>query len=224
MMNKLDYSISLIKGCCVTGNTKVWTVDGIKSFKELADTEGDVKVYCLDIDGNIKMSKMFHPRVTGYNIDVFRITLSDGTEFNVTENHMLLTQYGYMMACDLDEGDKIVKLKNGLDTPSDIDEKDKMFTEYEGTKKGTVIKKCEVTGEEFECVWEEREICTKTGYETDLYNMKKDVVTSSANYEYVEVKNVEFLGKENVYNGTVAVYHNYFTVDENTNTIVNQMN
>ena len=178
MMNKLDYSISLIKGCCVTGNTKVWTVDGIKSFKELADTEGDVKVYCLDIDGNIKMSKMFHPRVTGYNIDVFRITLSDGTEFNVTENHMLLTQYGYMMACDLDEGDKIVKLKNGLDTPSDIDEKDKMFTEYEGTKKGTVIKKCEVTGEEFECVWEEREICTQTGYETDLYNMKKDVVTS----------------------------------------------
>ena len=48
-------------------------------------------------------------------------------------------------------------------------------------------------------------------------------MTSSENYEYVKVKSVEFFGRENVYNGTVAVYHNYFTVDENTNTIINQM-
>ena len=223
-MNKLNPSISVLDACCVTGNTKLWTVDGIKSFKELADTEEDVNVYCLDIDGKIRMSKMFHPRITGYNIEFLRITLADGTELNMTENHMVLTKEGYVMAGDLQEGDEIVKMKNVSDLPTEISETDKRFTEYEGTKKGTVIKRCEVTGEEFECVWEERELCTKTGYEADLFNMKKDVMTSSENYEYVEVKSVEFFGRENVYNGTVAVYHNYFTVDENTNTIINQMN
>ena len=216
--------ISIINACCVTGNTKLWTVDGIKSFKELADTEEDVNVYCLDIDGNIKMSKMFHPRITGYNIEFLRVTLDDGTELNVTENHMVLTKRGYVMAGDLEEGDEVVKMKPTVSLPADISETDKRFTEYEGTKKGTVIKWCEVTGDEFECVWEERELCTKTGYEADLFNMKKDVITSSDNYEYVKVENVEFFGRENVYNGTVAVYHNYFTVDENTNTIINQMN
>lgn len=216
--------ISIINACCVTGNTKLWTVDGIKSFKELADTEEDVNVYCLDIDGNIKMSKMFHPRITGYNIEFLRVTLDDGTELNVTENHMVLTKRGYVMAGDLEEGDEVVKMKPTASLPADISETDKRFTEYEGTKKGTVIKRCEVTGDEFECVWEERELCTKTGYEADLFNMKKDVITSSDNYEYVKVENVEFFGRENVYNGTVAVYHNYFTVDENTNTIINQMN
>ena len=216
--------ISIINACCVTGNTKLWTVDGIKSFKELADTEEDVNVYCLDIDGKIKMSKMFHPRITGYNIEFLRVTLDDGTELNVTENHMVLTKRGYVMAGDLEEGDDVVKMKPAVSLPADISETDKRFTEYEGTKKGTVIKRCEVTGDEFECVWEERELCTKTGYEADLFNMKKDVITSSDNYEYVKVENVEFFGRENVYNGTVAVYHNYFTVDENTNTIINQMN
>ena len=216
--------ISIINACCVTGNTKLWTVDGIKSFKELADTEEDVNVYCLDIDGKIKMSKMFHPRITGYNIEFLRITLDDGTELNVTENHMILTKRGYVMAGDLEEGDEVVKMKPAVSLPADISEMDKRFTEYEGTKKGTVIKRCEVTGDEFECVWEERELCTKTGYEADLFNMKKDVITSSDNYEYVKVENVEFFGRENVYNGTVAVYHNYFTVDENTKTIINQMN
>ena len=216
--------ISIINACCVTGNTKLWTVDGIKSFKELADTEEDVNVYCLDIDGKIKMSKMFHPRITGYNIEFLRVTLDDGTELNVTENHMVLTKRGYVMAGDLEEGDEVVKMKPAVSLPADISETDKRFTEYEGTKKGTVIKRCEVTGDEFGCVWEERELCTKTGYEADLFNMKKDVITSSDNYEYVKVENVEFFGRENVYNGTVAVYHNYFTVDENTNTIINQMN
>jgi intein/homing endonuclease len=137
---------------------------------------------------------------------------------------MVLTKEGYVMAGDLNEGDEIVKMKDVSNLPSEISEADKRFTEYEGTKKGTVIKRCEVTGDEFECVWEERELCTKTGYESDLFNMKKDVMTSSENYEYVKVKSVEFFGRENVYNGTVAVYHNYFTVDENTNTIINQMN
>ena len=206
---------------CVTGDTKVWTVEGLKTFKELAETNDDVNVYCLDGDGNIKVSKMFHPRVSGYNVELVKITLTDGTVLKATVNHMFLTDDGYVMTGDLFDGYKIVTIKNNVVLPSDIDEEDKQFTEYTGTKKGTVIKKCEVSGEEFECIWDEREICTREGYEADLYNIKlHKVCTSSDNYEYKTVEDVEFIGREDVYNGTVAIYHNYFTVDENTNTIV----
>lgn len=210
---------------CVTGSTKVWTVNGIKSFQDLAAADEDVLVYCLDVDGNIKVSKMFHPRLTGYSIEVMKVYLTDGTELNVTLNHMILTKRGYVMAGDLEEGDEIVTIKKNVALPTKIEENDKRFTEYTGTKKGTVIKTCEITGKEFECVWDEREVCTIDGYEADLYNIKSQVSTKSNNYEYKTVDRVEFPeSKTNVYNGTVAVYHNYFTVDENTNTIVNQLN
>lgn len=210
---------------CVTGSTRVWTVDGMKSFQELAAVDEDVLVYCLDADGDVRISKMFHPRLSGYSIEVMKVYLADGTELNVTLNHMLLTRNGYVMAGDLNEGDEIVTIKNNVILPMDIREEDKRFTEYTGTKKGTVIKTCEVTGEEFECVWDEREVCTIDGYEADLYNIKTQVNTQSVNYEYKRVEGVEFPeSRTNVYNGTVAVYHNYFTVDEKTNTIVNQLN
>lgn len=211
---------------CVTGDTKLWTVEGLKSFKELADVGDDVDVYCLDDEGNIKMSKMFHPRLSGYDMTIMEITLEDGTILKATPNHMFLTDEGYVYAGDLYEGYKLVTIKNNVALPSDIDEEDKQFTEYTGTKKGTVIKKCEVSGEEFECIWDEREVCTREGYEADLYNIKlSKVCTSSDNYVFKTVENVRTLDKkENVYNGTVAIYHNYFTVDENTNTIVNQLN
>ena len=210
---------------CVTGSTKVWTLDGVKTFGELAEANEDVKVYCLDDDGNVKVSKMFHPRITGYNIELVKITLDDGTILDTTFNHRFLTTDGYTAAEDLFEGDQLITLKKDITPPADIDEKDIEFTEYTGTKKGTVIKKCEVSGEEFECVWDEREVCTREGYEADLYNIKSNVTTKSDNYEYKTVTKVEFpVERENVYNGTVAVYHNYFTVDDNTGTIINQLN
>ena len=210
---------------CVSGSTKVWTVDGVKSIQDLAAADEDVLVYCLDVDGNIKVSKMFHPRLSGYSIEVMKVFLTDGTELNVTLNHMILTKEGYVMAGDLYEGDEIVTIKKNVALPTEIEENDKRFTEYTGTKKGTIIKTCEVTGEEFECVWDEREVCTIDGYEADLYNIKSQVSTKSDNYEYKTVERVEFPeSKTNVYTGTVAVYHNYFTVDEKTNTIVNQLN
>ena len=210
---------------CVTGSTKVWTVDGFKSMQELAEANEDVNVYCLDVDGNIRISKMFHPRITGYNIELFRIILSDDSEFCVSPNHMFLTRNGYISADELNESHEVIAIKSGVRLPSDILQQDRRFTDFTPTKKGTVIKRCEVTDEEFECVWDEREVCTKNGYESDLYGIKSRPNTNSKNYEYKRVKSVEYLEeRENVYNGTVAVYHNYFTTDDRTNTIVNQLN
>lgn len=210
---------------CVTGSTKVWTVDGFKSIQELAEANEDVNVYCLDVDGNIRISKMFHPRITGYNIALFRIILSDDSEFCVSPNHMFLTRDGYVSADELNESHELVVIKNDVYLPDDILPQDLRFIEFMPTKKGTVIKRCEVTGEEFECVWDEREICTKNGYEADLYGIRSNLNIDSENFGFKAVKSVEYLEeRENVYNGTVAVYHNYFTIDDRTNTIVNQLN
>ena len=210
---------------CVTGNTRVWTVEGMKTFKELSDNGEDVDVYCLDSEGNMKISRMFHPRLTGYGVDIVNVVLSDGTSLEMTENHTILTDGGYVQACDLCEGDMVAVVKEGIPLPSGIDDADRRFTDYTGTKKGTVIKVCEVTGQEFECIWDEREVCTSGGYEPDMHGIRGMGRIESPYIGYVPVSGVVFTGsREKVYNGTVAVYHNYFTCDENTGTMVNQLN
>lgn len=210
---------------CVTGDTKVWTVNGVKSFKELADADKDVNVYCIDADGNVKVSRMFHPRLTG-RVATARIVLENGTVLNATSNHMFLTKDGYVAVEDLMEGDRIASLKNDYAvTASGIEEDIKRFTEYTGTKKGTVIKTCEVSGEEFECTWDEREQCAKAEYEADLYEIKGINYIPPTYYDFLTVQTIEFSEERtDVYNGTVAVYHNYFTIDENTDAAINQLN
>lgn len=214
---------------CVTGDTKVWTTNGAKTFSELAESNDDVMVYCFDADGNIKISKMLHPRLTGYNIQILRVTLDNGSEFNVTPQHMFLTRNGYVAAEDLVIGDEFVLVNQYMNLPTEIEDSIKAYTEYESTKKGTVIKRCEVTGEEFECDWDEREICAKLEFGSELYTeniekLKESISESVGNYACHIVLSVEPVKKENVYNGTVAVYHNYFTIDKNESTIVNQLN
>ena len=213
---------------CVTGDTKVITTEGVKSFKELADSNDDVLVYCLNMNGEIIVSKMFHPRVTGYRMPITEITLDDGTKLKATQNHSFLTDSGYQMVDDLVEGVDIIlsfPTPEGDEIPTCIEE----FTECKGTKKGTVIKKCELTGEEFECPWEERETSTAPEAESDFYrNLKKiwgSIERNSSGDGDHLVTDIKVLDEpEDVYNGTVAVYHNYFTIDENTGTIVNQLN
>lgn len=214
---------------CVTGDTKVWTTNGDKTFSELAESNDDVMVYCFDADGNIKISKMLHPRLTGYNIQILRVTLDNGSEFNVTPQHMFLTRNGYVAAEDLVIGDEFVLVNQYMNLPTEVEDSIKIYTEYEGTKKGTVIKRCEVTGDEFECDWDEREICAKLEFGSELYiknieKLKESISESVGNYACHIVLSVKPVKKENVYNGTVAVYHNYFTIDKNESTIVNQLN
>lgn len=214
---------------CVTGDTKVWTTNGAKTFSELAESNDDVMVYCFDADGNIKISKMLHPRLTGYNIQILRVTLDNGSEFNVTPQHMILTRNGYVAAEDLVIGDEFVLVNQYMNLPTEVEDSIKAYTEYEGTKKGTVIKRCEVTGEEFECDWDEREICAKLEFGSELYTeniekLKERISESVGNYACHIVLSVEPVKKENVYNGTVVIYHNYFTIDKNESTIVNQFN
>lgn len=215
---------------CVTGDTKVFTVNGVETFRELAEKNNDVMVYCLNDDGEIKNSKMLHPRLSGYNVVIMKITLADGTVLKVTPQHMLLTKNGYVSAEDILEGEEIVTINKDITLPDEVEDAVKPYVNFLSTKKGTIIKKCEVTGDDFECDWDEREICAKEEFGSELYTgniekLKVLISESVGNYSSQPVINVEVMNeRQNVYNGTVSVYHNYFTIDEKTNTIVNQLN
>lgn len=215
---------------CVTGDTKVITTEGIKSFKELADSNDDVLVYCLNDKGEIVVSKMFHPRITGYKMNIMKVELEDGSIFKVTPNHQFLTPTGYETVDDMDSYYNGM-ITVGFELPDDkeVHWKVREYSEYTSTKKGSIIKKCEVSDQPFEVAWDERELSVSVENQDKEYRKLKNVWSSIESnicdsYPYYNVGVEELDEEEDVYNGTVAVYHNYFTIDENTGTIVNQLN
>ena len=95
---------------CVTGDTKVAVADGrgYVAFAELAKEGKDVDVYCIDDNGNIVISKMVHPRITGYNEKIIEVSIENGFSLKCTPNHKLLTNNrGYVEAKDLKIGDSL---------------------------------------------------------------------------------------------------------------------
>lgn len=74
---------------CLTGDTKVAVADGRTNvtIKELAEAGRDVPVLACDNAGNIVTKLMRNPRITGYNKDIYRVTLDDGNHIDCTSNH-----------------------------------------------------------------------------------------------------------------------------------------
>ncbi len=95
---------------CVTGDTKVAVADGrgYVSFEQLVNEGNDVDVYCIDDEGNLTISKMINPRISGYNKDIYEVTLENGHKLKCTANHKLLTNNkGYVEVKDLNIGDSL---------------------------------------------------------------------------------------------------------------------
>ena len=95
---------------CVTGDTLIATLCGKAiPIKELADSGKDVLVYAFDRESKeIKISKGVHPRKTGSNMPVYKITLDDGTTFRTTHNHKLILRNGESVEVrDLNIGDSL---------------------------------------------------------------------------------------------------------------------
>lgn len=222
-MNKLN-------SCC-TGDTLVLTIDGPVRFDELAKKGEDVIVYCYNEQGKIVLSKMFNPRITGYKQSIVEIVLENGFTLKTTDNHELLTDLGYFSVNELYEGDNIIVEDWSIEKMSDeIDNLARLYSDITSTKKGTVIKTCEVCGKEFEVDWNEREQCSDIEHQRELYfdvlsRIKKNINTNTKDNKTEQIIKYHFLNdREDVFNGTVAKYHNYFVYDEKTNSIVNQLN
>lgn len=92
---------------CLTGDTKVAVADGRTNvtIKELAEAGRDVPVLACDNAGNIVTKLMRNPRITGYNKDIYRVTLDDGNHIDCTSNHKFRLSDGtYKEVKDLSKG------------------------------------------------------------------------------------------------------------------------
>jgi len=95
---------------CVTGDTLIYVADGRTnvSIKELAEEDKDVPVFCLDNDGKIAIRTMRNPRVTGKNVNIYKVTLDDGSVVKATGNHKLRLRSGeYKRVDELRKGESV---------------------------------------------------------------------------------------------------------------------
>lgn len=221
-----------VNACC-SGDTMVMTAYGVKSFEDLAKEGKDVPVYCLDENGEYAISMMIHPRITGYNVEVFKVRLENGMEFKVTPTHRMLSDIGYIEAGDIVSGDDSMLIfeltyDDELICDDVVDDYSERYTNL--TKKGTLMKACEYCGEMFETIWDEREVCACEEHHShlmekmDAEHRNMELICKKYTKGKLKVVSVEYIGRMNVYNGTVEQYHNYFTVNERKNLMINQLN
>lgn len=73
---------------CVTGDTLIMTLDGPRTFRELAEAGQDVKVYAWHPETNDMVIRwMRRPHKTGIQQPILNITLDTGTVVRCTPNH-----------------------------------------------------------------------------------------------------------------------------------------
>ena len=220
-----------VNACC-SGDMKVMTAYGAKSFRDLANEGKDVPVYCLNESGEYTLSMMINPRISGYDMEVYRVRLCNGLTFEVTAEHSMLTDDGYIDVNDfmaVIDGLMLFEIK-----PDDELLYDNVIENYDEkyknlTKKGSLMKCCEYCGDMFEVIWNEREVCCCQEHYPQLFEKVNEIHNKIAknckcSCGYSTIVGIEYIGRMDVYNGTVEQYHNYFIIDEKTNLMVNQIN
>lgn len=105
---------------CVTGDTLVAVADSRRSvtMKELSDIGDDVMVHAYDNDaGKHVVKKMRHPRLTGDNVDIYKVTFDSGDTIDVTGNHEFKMRNGKYRSTDsLVNGDSLFISNRIMDT------------------------------------------------------------------------------------------------------------
>lgn len=87
---------------CLTAETLVSVADGrgLVPIKQLADEGVDVPVYALGFDGKTVIKTMRNPRITGFNVPVYRVNIEGGHSFKATANHKVLLKDGSYVEID----------------------------------------------------------------------------------------------------------------------------
>ena len=232
---------------CLTGDTKVAVADGRTNvtIKELADAGKDIPVLACDNDGNIITKMMRHPRITGYNKDIYRVTLDDGNHIDCTSNHKFRLSDGtYKEVKDLSIGValhintlsveeykrySVQEVLNTKITPNlQLDSVEQLCEEaksqgYEVKIDNDIVlvkRVCEECGKEHFVPFTHREIafCSPDCLNIHLKSKEKNVTkTTNANSDIISAENwsvrfvssIEYIGKQDVYTGTVDDVHNY---------------
>ena len=103
---------------CFSGETLIAVADGRNtvSMKQLAEEGKDIPVYSADkITGKVSIKMGRHPRITGYNKKLIRITLDDNSHFDVTPDHKCFLRDGSeVLAKNLKAGDSLPRFDKTL--------------------------------------------------------------------------------------------------------------
>ena len=95
---------------CLSGEVLISVADGRNAItiKQLAEEGNDVPVYSVDKDNKLCIKMMRNPRITGYNQQLYKVTIEDGITYKVTGNHKFILKDGREIeARDLKRGDSL---------------------------------------------------------------------------------------------------------------------
>lgn len=104
---------------CLSGDTLVAVADGRNAvtIKQLAEENADIAIYSVNpIDGMISIKTARHPRITGYNKQLLRVTIDNGSYFDVTPDHKFMLRDGTPIEAHfLAKGDSLSAFKKALE-------------------------------------------------------------------------------------------------------------
>ena len=109
---------------CVTGDTLIAVADGrtMVPIRQLTEEGKDVPVYCKSPDGLTQIRIMRNFRITGYNQEIYKITLDDGSIIKCTGNHpFILRNMGKKTASQLQSGDSLMLMTKWQTSWDEID-------------------------------------------------------------------------------------------------------
>ena len=120
---------------CVTGDTLIAVADGRNAvpIKQLAEEGRDIPVYCQGIGGILRIRMLRHPRITGYNEDIYEVKFDNGSVLKCTKNHKIILKNGNEKeAGDLKVNDSVLIFKKwqtnwGTATGRDSSNHDKLY-------------------------------------------------------------------------------------------------
>ena len=195
---------------CVTGETLVAVADGRMSvpIKQLAEEGKDVLVYSLNrTTGEAEIKLMWHPRISGRDKKIIRIRLANNMYIRCTENHKLvLGDNSTKEARDLVVGDQL----HGSILPG-------AYIRDDPPEVQPVIEKvCERCGKVFSVEWFHREYCYCSSSCAAALNQDYQELNNYRHLESLYIIDLEEAGYEDVYTGTVADNHNYYTYLSNS--------
>lgn len=107
---------------CLHEDTKIKLLDGTEStIKDLVGVIGKY-TYSVDDKGDLVAGKILNVWKSGTATKLLKITLDDGTSFQVTDNHLVMKRTGdYVKAIELSTGDSLMPMyildnKDGYDS------------------------------------------------------------------------------------------------------------
>lgn len=201
-------------GCnpCFSGDTYVYTTRGIFSFKDLATSGKDVDVFTI-VNGNIVVERMWHPRISGHNRQIYKVIFDDDTYIRVTENHKFPLVSG-----EIKETSQLIPYKDSVLSTQNKEKTYSGVPEYEN--KTQYYKRCEVCAKQpFIVDHEHREICVCSRCSENYHQKSPEINLDTWKGSTKVIVSVIKDGTEDVYNGTVQNTHTLFA-GNNTDSFV----